>query len=75
MTQPAYNPLRIPTPPTFASMEEARRHRKERLTASMRLFAKFGFDEGFGPLMFVIAAKNAGVRRIIEGRRGCPPSC
>ncbi len=46
MTQPAYNPMRIPTPPTFASMEEARRHRKERLTASLRLFAKFGFDEG-----------------------------
>ena len=46
MTQPAYNPLRIPTPPKFASMEEARRHRKERLTASFRLFAKFGFDEG-----------------------------
>jgi ribulose-5-phosphate 4-epimerase/fuculose-1-phosphate aldolase len=46
MTQPAYNPLRIPTPPKFNSMEEARRHRKERLTASFRLFAKFGFDEG-----------------------------
>jgi ribulose-5-phosphate 4-epimerase/fuculose-1-phosphate aldolase len=33
-------------PPSFESVEEERRHRKERLAASFRLFAKFGFDEG-----------------------------
>ncbi len=32
--------------PTFATVEEERRHRKERLAASFRLFGKFGFDEG-----------------------------
>ena len=46
MTEPKYNPLRIPTPPQFSSPEDERRHRKERLAASFRLFAKFGFDEG-----------------------------
>ena len=33
-------------PPTFATFEEERRHRKERLAAGFRLFSKFGFDEG-----------------------------
>src|SRR5260221_2468965 len=33
-------------PPKFATLEEERRHRKERLAASFRLFSKFGFDEG-----------------------------
>ncbi|HEX4950644.1 MAG TPA: class II aldolase/adducin family protein [Blastocatellia bacterium] len=46
MTQPAYNSLRIPRPPQFTSIADERRHRKERLTAAFRLFAKFGFDEG-----------------------------
>jgi len=32
--------------PTFSSVEEERRHRKERLAASFRLFSRFGFDEG-----------------------------
>lgn len=30
----------------FESIEVERRHRKERLTASLRLFAQYGFDEG-----------------------------
>lgn len=34
------------TPPTFASVQEERRHRKERLAAGFRLFSKAGFDEG-----------------------------
>jgi ribulose-5-phosphate 4-epimerase/fuculose-1-phosphate aldolase len=38
--------LRIPTPPMFATPEEERRHRKERLAAAFRLFSRFGFDEG-----------------------------
>jgi ribulose-5-phosphate 4-epimerase/fuculose-1-phosphate aldolase len=32
--------------PTFASVDEERLHRKQRLAASFRLFGKFGFDEG-----------------------------
>ena len=33
-------------PPTFATVEEERLHRKQRLAASFRLFSRFGFDEG-----------------------------
>ena len=36
----------IPVPPTFTSVEEERAHRKARLAAAFRLFAKFGFEEG-----------------------------
>jgi ribulose-5-phosphate 4-epimerase/fuculose-1-phosphate aldolase len=36
----------IPTPPVFATVEEERQHRKERLAAAFRLFSKFGFEEG-----------------------------
>jgi ribulose-5-phosphate 4-epimerase/fuculose-1-phosphate aldolase len=36
----------LPMPPTFATPAEERRHRKERLAAAFRLFARFGFDEG-----------------------------
>jgi ribulose-5-phosphate 4-epimerase/fuculose-1-phosphate aldolase len=32
--------------PEFGSVEEERRHRKQRLTAALRLFGQFGFDEG-----------------------------
>jgi ribulose-5-phosphate 4-epimerase/fuculose-1-phosphate aldolase len=35
-----------PTLPQFASVEEERLHRKQRLAASFRLFSKCGFDEG-----------------------------
>src|SRR5260370_9740622 len=44
-TAPVKNPS-FPGPPKFATVEEERRHRKERLGASFRLFSKFGFDEG-----------------------------
>src|SRR6202795_4645160 len=44
-TAPVKNPG-FPGPPKFATLEEERRHRKERLAASFRLFSKFGFDEG-----------------------------
>jgi ribulose-5-phosphate 4-epimerase/fuculose-1-phosphate aldolase len=37
---------RIPRPPVFATPAEERRHRKERLAASFRLFSRYGFDEG-----------------------------
>jgi ribulose-5-phosphate 4-epimerase/fuculose-1-phosphate aldolase len=33
-------------PQTFATLEEERRHRKERLVAALRLFGKLGFEEG-----------------------------
>jgi ribulose-5-phosphate 4-epimerase/fuculose-1-phosphate aldolase len=33
-------------PPTFDSPAEERLHRKQRLAATFRLFAKFGYDEG-----------------------------
>ena len=36
----------VPRPPQFSSVAEERQHRKQRLAASFRLFAKFGFDEG-----------------------------
>lgn len=36
----------VPGPPTFATPEEECRHRKQRLAAGFRLFARFGFDEG-----------------------------
>lgn len=36
----------VPQPPVFATAEEERRHRKERLAAAFRLFSRFGFDEG-----------------------------
>ena len=32
--------------PKFASVDEERLHRKQRLAAGFRLFARFGFDEG-----------------------------
>jgi ribulose-5-phosphate 4-epimerase/fuculose-1-phosphate aldolase len=35
-----------PQPPRFAAVEEQRLHIKQRLAASFRLFAKYGFDEG-----------------------------
>lgn len=36
----------LPQPPTFTSLEAERLHRKQRLAAAFRLFARYGFDEG-----------------------------
>ncbi|MQY09152.1 class II aldolase/adducin family protein [Actinomadura macrotermitis] len=33
-------------PPSFDDVEDERRHRKERLTAALRIFGRFGFEEG-----------------------------
>ena len=33
-------------PPSFETIEEERQHRKERLTAALRIFGKLGFEEG-----------------------------
>lgn len=38
--------LSFPTPPTFETVEDERRHRQRRLAAAFRLFAHYGFDEG-----------------------------
>jgi ribulose-5-phosphate 4-epimerase/fuculose-1-phosphate aldolase len=38
--------LTMVAPPVFKSAAEERRHRKERLAAAYRLFARYGFDEG-----------------------------
>ncbi|MBD2595440.1 class II aldolase/adducin family protein [Nostoc spongiaeforme FACHB-130] len=35
-----------PQPPTFTSINEERLHRKQRLAAALRLFSRYGFDEG-----------------------------
>jgi len=39
-------PVEYEFPPTFESVEDERRHRKERLAAALRVFGKFGFGEG-----------------------------
>ncbi|KAJ1999395.1 hypothetical protein GGI04_004584 [Coemansia thaxteri] len=36
----------MPRPPTFTSVEDERRHRKQRLVAAFRIFSKLGLDEG-----------------------------
>jgi ribulose-5-phosphate 4-epimerase/fuculose-1-phosphate aldolase len=36
----------LPKQPTFASIAEERLHRKQHLAAALRLFARYGFDEG-----------------------------
>src|SRR6185503_1033295 len=36
----------LPTQPRFENAVAERRHRKERLAAALRLFARYGFDEG-----------------------------
>ena len=46
MSAPAIRGANFPGPPQFANAADERRHRKERLAASFRLFSKFGFDEG-----------------------------
>ena len=46
MSQTAQMLRGLPAPPTFATPEEERRHRKQRLASGFRLFARFGFDEG-----------------------------
>src|SRR5580698_5539837 len=37
---------RMPRPAVFATAEEERRHRKQKLAGAFRLFSKCGFDEG-----------------------------
>jgi ribulose-5-phosphate 4-epimerase/fuculose-1-phosphate aldolase len=46
MAQAPASIFNIPKPPAFATREEERRHRKQRLAAAFRLFSRYGFDEG-----------------------------
>ena len=46
MTEAPGRARNLPSPPTFETVEQTRRYRKERLAAAFRLFARFGFDEG-----------------------------
>jgi ribulose-5-phosphate 4-epimerase/fuculose-1-phosphate aldolase len=46
MAGTATDVFNIPKPPTFATPEEERQHRKRGLAAAFRLFSRFGFDEG-----------------------------
>ena len=36
----------LPHPPEFERVEDERLHRKQRLAAAFRVFARYGFDEG-----------------------------
>ena len=56
---------RVPRPPVFATLAEERRHRKERLAASFRLFSRYGFDEG-GAKVVVSEWKNLHLRQAVE---------
>lgn len=38
--------LRFAMPPMHESVEDERRHRKERLAGALRLFGRLGFDDG-----------------------------
>ena len=46
MTEAPGRVKNLAPPPTFATVEEERRHRKVHLAGTFRLFARFGFDEG-----------------------------
>lgn len=46
MTSTSPVPVDLSFLPSFATVDEERRHRQERLAAAFRLFGKFGFDEG-----------------------------
>lgn len=43
---PERQELEVMRPPTFASVEEEREHRKQRLAGAFRVFGRFGFSEG-----------------------------
>ncbi|MFN8001669.1 MAG: hypothetical protein U0X75_11695 [Acidobacteriota bacterium] len=57
--KPSSQSFSMPAPPTFATVEEERLHRKQRLAAAFRLFAKFGFDEGVADTLR-LATRKAG---------------
>jgi ribulose-5-phosphate 4-epimerase/fuculose-1-phosphate aldolase len=46
ITGPTPDGVRLPSPPSFDTIEEERQYRKEQLAAGFRLFGRFGFSEG-----------------------------
>jgi ribulose-5-phosphate 4-epimerase/fuculose-1-phosphate aldolase len=40
------NDLKEPVPPVFSNPQDERLHRRQRLAAALRLFARYGYDEG-----------------------------
>jgi ribulose-5-phosphate 4-epimerase/fuculose-1-phosphate aldolase len=44
--RPVQQDLELELPPTFTSIEDERRHRKQRLAIALRVFGRFGFGEG-----------------------------
>lgn len=44
--EPGPLPLALDLPPAFATADEERRHRQERLAGALRVFGRFGFAEG-----------------------------
>jgi ribulose-5-phosphate 4-epimerase/fuculose-1-phosphate aldolase len=44
--QPQRGEIVMPMPPTFATLDEEREHRKEKLAAALRIFGRLGFGEG-----------------------------
>ena len=46
MMRPTLSDFNFPTPPKFETVVNERCHRKQRLAAAFRLFARYGFDEG-----------------------------
>src|SRR6266436_3616055 len=46
MAAATQNPVKIPGPPSLATVAEERQYRKQRLAGAYRLFSRFGFDEG-----------------------------
>src|SRR5690606_9725400 len=43
---PRQSDLELDLPPTFTSVEDERRHRKQRLAIALRVFGRLGFGEG-----------------------------
>ncbi|MBC2644253.1 class II aldolase/adducin family protein [Rhodococcus wratislaviensis] len=46
MLEPKQSGISLPRPPTFASSEDERRHRKQQLAGAFRIFGRLGFGEG-----------------------------
>jgi ribulose-5-phosphate 4-epimerase/fuculose-1-phosphate aldolase len=46
MTATGSRALGVPPAPAFASVDEERRHRKQRLAGALRIFGRLGYDEG-----------------------------
>ncbi|WP_327138917.1 class II aldolase/adducin family protein [Nocardia sp. NBC_01327] len=57
---PQATTAQIPLPPTFESVQDERRYRKQQLAAGFRLFGRFGFSEGVAGHITVRDPENPG---------------